>query len=169
MDAATNAATVEQPEYLTVAEVSGLFRVSVPTIYRRCADGQLPHIRIGHDGPIRIPAGELERLYAQGWEAARRELTRGPASKAALTRLRQSRAAVAASDRYLVAGSTAGSYRSADSDASESSARRKHMKGETGRSRTDVRMPSGSWYDVDLQGIETKEQRRFHDRACHNP
>jgi hypothetical protein len=23
--------------------------------------------------------------------------------------------------------------------------------------------------DVDLQGIETKEQRRFHDRACHNP
>jgi excisionase family DNA binding protein len=74
-----NTATAEQPEYLTVAEVSSLFRVSVPTIYRRCADGQLPHIRIGPDGPIRIPAGELERLCAQGLEAARRELARGPA------------------------------------------------------------------------------------------
>ena len=63
-------ATAEAPEYLTVAEVSSLFRVSVPTIYRRVADGQLPHIRIGHDGPIRIPAGELERLYGQGGEAA---------------------------------------------------------------------------------------------------
>ena len=58
-------ATAERPEYLTVAEVSTLFRVSVPTIYRRVADGQLPHIRIGNDGPIRIPSGELERwLYS---------------------------------------------------------------------------------------------------------
>jgi excisionase family DNA binding protein len=61
------AATAEPPEkYLTVAEVSSRFRVSVPTIYRRCADGTLPHIRIGDDGPIRIPAGRLERLYDQG-------------------------------------------------------------------------------------------------------
>jgi excisionase family DNA binding protein len=60
-------ATAEPSEkYLTVAEVSSLFRVSVPTIYRRVADGQPPHIRIGHDGPIRIPAGELERLYDPG-------------------------------------------------------------------------------------------------------
>jgi excisionase family DNA binding protein len=59
-------AAAEQPDYLTVAEVSSRFRVSVPTIYRRCADGQLPHIRIGHDGPIRIPARQLERLYEQG-------------------------------------------------------------------------------------------------------
>jgi excisionase family DNA binding protein len=62
----TNAATVEQPEYLTVAEVSSRFRVSVPTIYRRCSDGTLPHIRIGGDGPIRIPVSQLERLYDQG-------------------------------------------------------------------------------------------------------
>jgi excisionase family DNA binding protein len=74
-----NTATAEQSDYLTVEEAARHFRVSTPTIYRRCADGQLPHIRIGQDGPIRIPAGELERLYAQGWEAARRELTRGPA------------------------------------------------------------------------------------------
>jgi excisionase family DNA binding protein len=62
----SNTATAEQPEYLTVAEVSSRFRVSVPTIYRRCADGTLPHIRIGGDGPIRIPASQLERLYDQG-------------------------------------------------------------------------------------------------------
>jgi excisionase family DNA binding protein len=64
------AATAERHEYLTVEEVSSLLRVSAPTIYRRCADGQLPHIRIGHDGPIRIPAGELERFYGQRREAA---------------------------------------------------------------------------------------------------
>ena len=61
-----NTATAEQPEYLTVAEVSSRFRVSVPTIYRRCADGTLPHIRIGGDGPIRIPVSRLECLYDQG-------------------------------------------------------------------------------------------------------
>jgi excisionase family DNA binding protein len=64
------AATAERPEYLTVEEVSSLLRVSAPTIYRRCADGQLPHIRIGDHGPIRIPAGELERLYGQRGQAA---------------------------------------------------------------------------------------------------
>jgi excisionase family DNA binding protein len=64
------AATAERPEYLTVEEVSTLLRVSAPTIYRRCADGQLPHIRVGDHGPIRIPAGELERLYGQGGEVA---------------------------------------------------------------------------------------------------
>jgi excisionase family DNA binding protein len=61
----STSATAEQPEYLTVAEVSHRLRVSVPTIYRRCADGTLPHIRIGDDGPIRIPARQLERLYEQ--------------------------------------------------------------------------------------------------------
>ena len=41
-------------EYLTVAEAAALWRVSVPTIYRRCADGRLPHIRFGgEDGLIR--------------------------------------------------------------------------------------------------------------------
>jgi excisionase family DNA binding protein len=60
-----NTATAEEPEYLTVEEVSSLLRVSAPTIYRRCADGQLPHIRVGDHGPIRIPASQLERLYEQ--------------------------------------------------------------------------------------------------------
>jgi excisionase family DNA binding protein len=65
-----NTASAEQREYLTVAEVSSLFRVGVPTIYRRVADGQLPHIRIGDDGPIRIPAGELGRLFGQREETS---------------------------------------------------------------------------------------------------
>jgi excisionase family DNA binding protein len=62
----TTAATAARPEYLTVEEVSSLLRVSAPTIYRRCADGQLPHIRVGDHGPIRIPTSQLERLYDQG-------------------------------------------------------------------------------------------------------
>jgi excisionase family DNA binding protein len=50
-----------QREYLTVAEAAALWRVSVPTIYRRCADGSIPHIRVGGgDGPIRIPAEAFE-------------------------------------------------------------------------------------------------------------
>jgi excisionase family DNA binding protein len=47
--------TVER-EYLTVAEVAALWRVSAPTVYRRVAAGDVPHIRLGSDGPIRIPA-----------------------------------------------------------------------------------------------------------------
>jgi excisionase family DNA binding protein len=69
------AATAERPEYLnveylTVEETAKKLRVSAPTIYRRCADGQLPHIRVGDHGPIRIPTGELERLFGSGGEAA---------------------------------------------------------------------------------------------------
>jgi len=62
----STSATVERPEYLTVEEAARHFRVSAVTIYRRCADGTLPHIRIGSDGPIRIPTSQLERLYDQG-------------------------------------------------------------------------------------------------------
>ena len=49
-----------QREYLTVAEAAALWRVSVPTIYRRCADGSIPHVRVGGDGPIRILAEAFE-------------------------------------------------------------------------------------------------------------
>ena len=55
-------ATAERPEYLTVEEAAEHFRVSAPTIYRRCADGTLPHVRIGIAGPIRIPLATLEHL-----------------------------------------------------------------------------------------------------------
>jgi excisionase family DNA binding protein len=53
-----NTVTAEQPDYLTVAEVSSLFRVSMPTVYRRVADGQLPAVRIG--ATIRIPLSAVE-------------------------------------------------------------------------------------------------------------
>ena len=55
-------ATAEQHAYLTVEEAARHFRVSLPTIYRRCADGTLPHVRIGTAGPIRIPRDTLEHL-----------------------------------------------------------------------------------------------------------
>lgn len=57
-----NTASAEQPDYLTVEEAARRFRVSAPTIYRRCADGTLPHIRIGAAGPIRIALAQLERF-----------------------------------------------------------------------------------------------------------
>jgi excisionase family DNA binding protein len=56
----TTPAATAKPEYLTVAEVSRLFRVSMPTVYRRVADGQLPAVRIG--ATIRIPLATLEHL-----------------------------------------------------------------------------------------------------------
>jgi excisionase family DNA binding protein len=59
-------ATAERHEYMTVEEAARHLRVSPVTIYRRCADGTLPHIRIGSDGPIRIPTSQRERLYDQG-------------------------------------------------------------------------------------------------------
>jgi excisionase family DNA binding protein len=47
-------------EFLTVHEAATILRVSVPTIYRRCADGRLAHIRVGGgDGPIRVLASAL--------------------------------------------------------------------------------------------------------------
>jgi excisionase family DNA binding protein len=61
------AATAERPEYLTVAEVSSLFRVSMPTVYRRVADGQLPAVRIG--ATIRIPLAAVEHLEHSGGAA----------------------------------------------------------------------------------------------------
>jgi excisionase family DNA binding protein len=57
-----NTATAEPPAYLTVEEAARHFRVSTPTIYRRCHDGTLPHVRIGTAGPIRISVSELARV-----------------------------------------------------------------------------------------------------------
>jgi excisionase family DNA binding protein len=58
--------TVER-EYLTVAEVAALWRVSVPTIYRHVAAGRVPHIRVGgRDGPIRIPASAVVSVSVDG-------------------------------------------------------------------------------------------------------
>jgi excisionase family DNA binding protein len=62
--------TVER-EYLTVAEAAVLWRVSIPTVYRKIAAGGVPHIRVGTDGPIRIPACALA-LPAEGIDPTER-------------------------------------------------------------------------------------------------
>jgi excisionase family DNA binding protein len=47
-------------EYLTVHEAATILRVSAPTIYRRCSDGRLAHVRVGGaDGPIRVLASAV--------------------------------------------------------------------------------------------------------------
>jgi excisionase family DNA binding protein len=48
-----------EPAFLTVAEAARLLRVFEPTIYRRCADGSLPPVRLGGIGSIRIPSDFL--------------------------------------------------------------------------------------------------------------
>jgi excisionase family DNA binding protein len=54
-------------EFLTVAEAAALWRVSVPTVYRRVAAGGIPHVRVGGpDGPIRIPASAFETSERDG-------------------------------------------------------------------------------------------------------
>jgi excisionase family DNA binding protein len=51
-------ATVDR--LLTVTEVARLAAVSVPTVYRRVATGEIPAIKVGErGGPIRIPEGEF--------------------------------------------------------------------------------------------------------------
>ena len=59
-------ATAAQPEYLTVAEVSSRFRVSVPTISAAVRMGRCRTSASVATGPIRIPASQLEQLYDRG-------------------------------------------------------------------------------------------------------
>ena len=47
-------------EFLTVAEVARRLRVHEATIYRKITSGELPALRLGEHGPLRIPADELE-------------------------------------------------------------------------------------------------------------
>ena len=60
-----NTATAERfPQLMTIAEAARAARVSVPTLYRRVATGEVPAIRVGESGPIRVPVDEFERwLY----------------------------------------------------------------------------------------------------------
>lgn len=53
--------------YFTVPEAAALWRVSVPTIYRRVASGDIPCVRVGgENGPIRIPASAFPELSPSG-------------------------------------------------------------------------------------------------------
>jgi excisionase family DNA binding protein len=71
------ALTLER-QYLTVAEAAALWRVSAPTVYRRVAAGDVPHIRIGTDGPIRIPASAIleDRILREKTEFVERHRKR---------------------------------------------------------------------------------------------
>lgn len=48
------------PEFLTVAEVSGHLRVSKMTVYRLIESGELPAVRVGRS--FRITASAVETL-----------------------------------------------------------------------------------------------------------
>jgi excisionase family DNA binding protein len=52
------------PEFVTVAEVPGMLRVSNMTVYRLLADGQLDATRVGRS--IRIHAGSLRQYLKAG-------------------------------------------------------------------------------------------------------
>ena len=54
--------TFGSPEFLTVAEAASVLRVSVRTLRRRLAAGEIPHIRVGRQ--VRIP----RKGVFEGWE-----------------------------------------------------------------------------------------------------
>lgn len=47
-------------EYLKVREVADGLRVSPLTIYRAIREGRLEAVRLGGNGPLRVPASALE-------------------------------------------------------------------------------------------------------------
>jgi excisionase family DNA binding protein len=49
-----------QREYATVTEAAALWRVAPKTVYRMIKQGRVPHVRVGGDGPIRIPVEALD-------------------------------------------------------------------------------------------------------------
>lgn len=51
---------VRERRLLTVNETAERLRTSRPTVYRRISRGQLPALRIGDRGPLRVDADELE-------------------------------------------------------------------------------------------------------------
>lgn len=52
------------PQFLTVAEVATLTRVSRMTIYRMVHSGELPAVRVGSS--YRVPRSAVEQLIAGG-------------------------------------------------------------------------------------------------------
>ena len=53
--------TSGSPEFLTVAEAASVLRVSLRTLRRRLAAGEIPHIRVGRQ--VRIP----RRIVLENW------------------------------------------------------------------------------------------------------
>lgn len=65
-------AQAEKPQFLTVAEVAELARVSRMTVYRMVHAGELPAIRVGKS--FRVPQAAVEdMLQGQAWDSQSRE------------------------------------------------------------------------------------------------
>lgn len=65
-------AQAEKPQFLTVAEVAELARVSRMTVYRMVHAGDLPAIRVGKS--FRVPQAAVEEmLTGDVWEDNSRE------------------------------------------------------------------------------------------------
>jgi excisionase family DNA binding protein len=51
----------EMPVLLKVTEAAALLRVSPVTVYRRIKLGEIPAVRVGETGHMRVPRAGLER------------------------------------------------------------------------------------------------------------
>jgi excisionase family DNA binding protein len=55
---------VTRRELLSPAEVAERLGVTRQTIYRKIHSGQMPALRLGDDGPLRVDAAELDEWLA---------------------------------------------------------------------------------------------------------
>lgn len=69
---------VLEREYLTAKRGGGVLRVNVASIYRACARGSLPAVRLAPEGNIRIP---VDALVVGGEERARGRTMHQPERK----------------------------------------------------------------------------------------
>jgi excisionase family DNA binding protein len=59
----------DKSELLTVREVAKEWRQHVGTVYRKIQRGELRAVRLGDEtAALRVPRGELERIYDNGHE-----------------------------------------------------------------------------------------------------
>ena len=56
------------PQFVTVAEVAELARVSRMTVFRMVHSGELPAVRVG--GSYRVPVSAVEQLLSGGMDQA---------------------------------------------------------------------------------------------------
>jgi excisionase family DNA binding protein len=63
---------VTSAKLLTVGEAAELLRLHPYTIYRRIGRGELKAVRVGYEGPLRIPVDELD-----AWLVANSAVPRG--------------------------------------------------------------------------------------------
>jgi excisionase family DNA binding protein len=54
------ATNTQEIRYLSVSEVASRLGVSAHTVRRKIHMGELPAVRLGDDGPLRVDAGRLD-------------------------------------------------------------------------------------------------------------